>query len=164
MQFWGYMGIPLGISGDQVGMNGDEGGRGWGVRRFGERYSENKGLSWKNVQKGTKFAADLRRPVPACRGRTLGSSVIKEAGCGPASQEVLATGWNCSAPLPSCTLARLSERKSQLAISKTHSKRAPHENLRSFPRCPSCPDVRRRIRSSSGAKASHQSGARGQVI
>ncbi len=30
MQFWGYMGIPLGMSGDQVGMNGDEGGRGWG--------------------------------------------------------------------------------------------------------------------------------------
>ncbi len=51
MQFWGYMGIPLVMSGDQVGMNGDEGGRGWGVRRFGERYSEKKGLSGKIVQK-----------------------------------------------------------------------------------------------------------------
>src|SRR5258708_14460195 len=50
MHFWGYMVIPLGMSGDQVGMNGDEGGRGWGGRRFGERYSENKGLSWKNMQ------------------------------------------------------------------------------------------------------------------
>ena len=47
------------MSGDQVGMNGDEGGRGWGVRRLGERYIENKGLNCKNVQKSTKIYANL---------------------------------------------------------------------------------------------------------
>ncbi len=54
-------GDTLGMSGDQVGMNGDEGGRGWGVRRFGEWYSENKGLNGKTVKKDTNFAADELR-------------------------------------------------------------------------------------------------------
>src|SRR5258707_15125980 len=40
---------------------GMKGGGGGGVRRLGEMYSENKGLSWKNVKKGTNFAAYLRR-------------------------------------------------------------------------------------------------------
>src|SRR5258708_30000569 len=30
MHFWGCMGIPLVMSGDQVGLNGDDGGRGGG--------------------------------------------------------------------------------------------------------------------------------------
>jgi len=32
-------------------MNGDEGGRGWGVQRFREWSNEKKGLSAKTVQK-----------------------------------------------------------------------------------------------------------------
>src|SRR5258708_28420094 len=34
---------------------GRKGGGGWGVRRFGERYSEKKGLSWETVQNNTRF-------------------------------------------------------------------------------------------------------------
>src|SRR5258708_1015375 len=55
MQFWGYMGIPLGMSGDQMGRGGGGWWGGWGVRRFGEGYSENKGFSWETVQNNTRF-------------------------------------------------------------------------------------------------------------
>src|SRR5258708_38326105 len=52
-------GDTLVMSGDQVGMNGDEGGGGWGLRRFGERYTEKKGLSGKTVQN------DINLPHPS---------------------------------------------------------------------------------------------------
>src|SRR5258708_35924078 len=40
---------------------GRNGGGGWGVRRFGEWFIENKGLSAKTAQNDPNFAADLRR-------------------------------------------------------------------------------------------------------